>query len=148
MPIWTPPNHVSSKEMVGRRAFGSRVFDKSDDRVLQFRINVFLDERQNTGLSVDRLGVRSAEPEVLTRLLPYCDEMAEHGSTSFAGWAQLSVKDIKQTVLASEPQGEDHPYHAEVDRSNFPTPESLRALAFELCVHASKHEFIHRSGVG
>lgn len=148
MPIWIPPKKISPKEFVGRRAFGSRVFEKEDDKVLRYRIDIFLDKRAGTGLSVDRLGVRAACPEVLAFLSPLCDEMAEKGSTEFVGWAQVKVEDLKGIIIkATDAVGEDNSYHAEIDRTDYPTAGALRALAFRLCVHASKYDFIKHSEV-
>ena len=144
---WKPPKHISVKEVVGRRTFGSKVFDRSAGTTLHFRIDVFMDSRPGTGLSGDRLGVRAAQQEVLQFLYPLCDDMATKGATTFVGWAQISAKDLRGTIRATISTGEDNPYHAEIDRSKHPTEESLRSLAFELCVHASKQEFIDRRPV-
>ncbi len=145
---WTAPREISPKEFVGRRAFGSKVFEKEGNSVLRYKINVFLDERIGTGLSVDRLGVRVAEVEVLTFLRPLCDAMAEKGSTNFSGWAQISAKDVENIIKVIEAIGEENPYHAEIDRSNYQNVDALRAFAFQLCVYASKHEFIPRPEIG
>jgi hypothetical protein len=142
---WVPPKTVSKKEMVGRRAFGSKVFEQAKDNVLHYKIDVFLDDRLGTGLSIDRLGVRTARPEVLTLLAPLCDQMADKRSTSFVGWAQFRVDDVRCGIAATDPVSEDNPYHAEIDRSHYQNVAALRSLAFELCVHASKHAFIDRS---
>ena len=142
---WVPPKTVSKKEMVGRRAFGSKVFEKANDRVLHYKIDVFLDKRKDTSLSVDRLGVRVARPDTLSLLLPLCDRIATNGSTEFVGWAQISAADVHRGIRATSSVGEDNPYHAEIDRTQYPTDEALRAFAFQLCVYASKHAFIFRS---
>lgn len=144
MTVWNPPKKVSSKEFVGRRAFGSRVFENPSDGRLHYKIDAFLDKRTGTGLSVDRLGVRTAYHDVLAFLCPLCDEMAKKGSTEFIGWAQIAVKDIQKLVQATKAVGEDNPYHAEIDRSGHVNIEALRSFAFRLCVHASKHPFIYR----
>ena len=131
--------------MLGRRAFGSKVFEKAKNSVLRYKIDVFLDDRKGTGLSVDRLGIRKAQPDVLTFLGPLCDKMADKRPTEFVGWAQIRATDFGGEIRATMAVGEDNRYHAEIDRSQYQTDRSLRSLAFELCVHASKHEFIPRS---
>lgn len=143
--IWKPQGTFSTKEMIGRRAFGSKVFERSEESVLRYKVDVFLDKRRGTSLSVDRLGIRTAKPDVLEFLLPLCDRMAEKGSTEFVGWAQISAADVHGGLTATRPVGEENPYHAEIDRAQYPTDEALRAFAFQLCVYASKHEFIDRS---
>lgn len=144
--IWNPPEQISQKEFVGRRAFGSKVFQSEPDNVLHYRINVFMDHRLNTGLSIDRLGVRTACRKVLDLLLPLCDDMANVRSKEFAGWAQIKVEDIASKIDVTPAVCENNPYHAEIDRSDHTTKGALRSLAFELCVQASKHPFICRSG--
>ena len=128
---------------MGRRAFGSKVFDKSEQG-LQYRVNVFQDDRIGTGLSFDRLGVRRVEKDVLSFLCPLCDEMAKKKATGFVGWVQIHVQDIKNMIKSTDAVNEVNPYHAEVDRSEYKTLPALRALAFQLCVYASKHPFISK----
>ena len=62
---WVLIEQISSKVIVSRRAVGSRVFDKSNS-ALRSNINVFLDTRENTGLSVDRIGMKNVNHSVLT----------------------------------------------------------------------------------
>ncbi len=141
---WYPPTHISQKEIVGRRTFGSRVFDKTNG-VLKYKIDIFLDKRTAFNLSVDRLGVRVADRNVVDFLKPLCDESAEKRSSKFNGWAQISVNQIQKIgVRATEAINEENPYHAEISRSRHQTVSALRSLAFELCVYASKHDFISR----
>ena len=144
---WTPPKNVSTKEIIGRRAFGSRIFNTDPNSTIHYKIDVFLDNRIGTGLSVDRLGVRRAVPNVLAFLCPLCDEMANKGSTEFKGWAQISVSDVHHSIMATDAVGEQNPYHAEIDRSDYQNERTLRSFAFELCVFASKHEFLYRSDI-
>ena len=139
---WKPTDEVSPKEFVGRRAFGSNVFGTSSD-MSHYKIDVFLDNRMLGGLSVDRLGVRTARIDVLDRLRPLCDNIAKKGRTNFVGWAQICVADIKQKISATNAVNEENPYHAEIDLTPFKNEPSLRAFAFELCVLASRHEFIY-----
>ena len=139
---WTPPNEVSKKEVVGRRAFGSRVFEKEKGPFrLRYKINVFLDSKDGD-LSVDRLGVRHVEEDVLQFLYPLCNAIAAKGNTKFQGWAQFLVSDLPMRVTKTESIGENNPYHAEIDRSNHRSEEAQRSFAFELCVYASKYEFV------
>ena len=139
---WKPPDKVSDKEFIGRRAFGSNVFDTSSS-TSQYKINVFMDSRMHGGLSVDRLGVKTVRAEVLDYLYPLCDDMANKGRTRFIGWARLRVSDIKQKINATRAVNEENLFHAEIDLTPFKNEQSLRAFAFELCVQASKYEFIH-----
>ena len=143
MKIWTPPTNISAKEIVGRRAFGSRVFATGAN--LPYKIDVFLDKKIGTGLSVDRLGVRKACQEVLDFLTPLCDASAKNRSSKFVGWAQISVEDVQKIgIHVKEAVGENNPFHAEICRSDYPNINALRSLAFHLCVCASKHKFICR----
>lgn len=146
MATWKPTQAISPKEMVGRRAFGSKVFSATDQKsVLRYRITVFLDNQQDTGLSVDRLGIKRADGKVLALLCPLCDTMANKRATSFKGWAQIHAADLKGRISRTPAIGENNPYHAEIDRSKYNSKETRRSLAFELCVHASKHKFIDRA---
>ena len=138
---WKPPDNISKKEFVGRRAFGSNVFDTSSS-ISRYKINVFMDDRMLPGLSVDRLGVKIVRRNILDYLRPLCDDMAKKGRTEFIGWAQLRVSDVQQKISATKAVNEDNPYHAEIDLIPYQNKQSLRAFAFELCVQASKHEFI------
>lgn len=152
--LWNPPSKISEdKEILGRRAFGSKIFDKSGDNVLQYKMNVFLDERTNGGLSLDRLGVKNVREEVLEFLQPLCDEMASKGGTWFEGWAQFSISKCKESskmkleVSKTEASGENNPYHAEIDLPDFgniPSLQKSRTLAFVLAVCASSYPFINR----
>ncbi len=140
---WEPKEQISLKEIVGRRAFGSRVFDKSNG-VLRYNINVFLDTRENVGLSVDRLGMKNVDNCVLNYLKPLCLQLAEKRSSQFVGWAQIKVRQIESIgIKATLAVNEINPYHAEIIRSEFKTQKSLRALAFQLCVYASESDFIY-----
>ncbi len=141
---WVPKDQISSKEIVGRRSFGSRVFDKSNG-ILRYNINVFLDTRENTGLSVDRLGMKKVDHSVLNYLNPLCHKSAIKSSSNFVGWAQIYVRQIESIgIQATQAVNENNPYHAEIIRSEFKTPKSLKALAFQLCVYASENDFIYR----
>ena len=145
MKNWTPPPAVSKKEIVGRRVFGSRVFDETPLN-LRYKLDTFLDKRIGTRLSVDRLGVRKANSEVLAFLIPLCDSSAIKRSSTFTGWAQISASDLQQIgIQSTEAINEINPYHAEILRSDYQTVDALRSLAFRLCVYAAKHEFIYRS---
>jgi len=133
MKIWRPPKLVSPKEFVGRRTFGTRVLDESEENILPYKVDIFLDDRFGKNLSVDRLGVRRAEPDVIEFLLPLCDKSAEKRSSKFEGWAQIEVGQItKLGVHATEAVDEENPYHAEISRSNHQTVSAMRSLAFEL----------------
>ena len=142
----TPSSTVSDKEIVGRRAFGNKVFDNRATRTLPYQINIFLETRDNMGLSVDRLGVRKAYSDVLSFRTPHCDSLAKIRAKEFVGWAQLCVSDIQQIGISStEAINEENPYHAEISLSDHDSRQARRSLAFRLCVFASKHKFIHRS---
>ena len=144
MKRWKPPRDVSKKETVGRRAFGSRVFETRENVPLHYKLNVFQDDRMGTGLSVDRLGVRGPQESVLKFISPLCEEMAGKKGTKFKGWAQLRVCDLQVAVQATRAEGEENPYHAEIDRTSYPNVHAMRSLAFELCAHASKYPFVEK----
>ena len=141
-PNWTPTDTVSDKEFIGRRAFGSRVFT-NEENVLRYRIDVFLDSR-GSDLSIDRLGIRKVNDNIVSFLLPLCESMASRGRTTFRGWACLKVGDIKAKVRKTDAENEENPYHAEIDRSQHLSEAAQRSLAFELCAHASKYGFVHK----
>lgn len=144
MKNWNPPKSVSPKEIVGRRTFGTRIFDESEN-ILPYKIDIFLDDRIGENLSVDRLGVRRAMTNVVEFLLPLCDRSAMKRSSKFQGWAQIEVGQItKLGVHATEAVDEENPYHAEISRSNHKTVSAMRSLAFELCVHAARNDFLDR----
>ena len=144
MKIWKPPKSLSPKEIVGRRTFGSRIFDKSDS-ILPYKIDIFMDSRIGENISVDRLGIRQAKPDVIEYLSPLCDKSAFKRSSNFVGWAQIEVSQIENLgVHATDAVDEENPYHAEISRLGHQTVKAMRSLAFELCVHASKHSFLSR----
>ena len=135
-----------------RRAFGGRVFQPEGTVLLRYRIDLFLDDRmaQRTsfgGLSVDRLGVRKAQDSVLSRLLPLCELSATKRSSKFVGWAQILVSDLRQPVFSTPAENEANGFHAEIDTTPFGNRESIRAFAFELCVAASRNEFIEKGSL-
>ena len=140
---WTPSGIVSKKAVKGRRAFGSKIFE-TKDAVLRYKIDVFLD-RRDCDLSVDRLGVHEVDKKVVSFLRPLCEAMANKGSTTFHGWVQLRVGDLRSDVKNTEAYNEDNPYHAEIDRSAHASLGAKRSFAFELCVIASKNEFVYKS---
>ena len=142
------PKDVSDKEFIGRRAFGSKIFEKIHDGNI-FRITVFMDRntKMSEGISVDRLGLKTVSCEILDYLLPQADNMALKRGTTFAGWAQIKVSDLKSLsgVYPTDAVGEENPYHAEIDISQYNHSNNvLRSFAFSLCVLAARYEFIYR----
>ena len=143
---WTPPNHVSNKEFVGRRVFGTKAFNKTSNS-RRYKLDVFMDTRLDTGLSVDRLGVKAVCKEVLVFLTPLCETIAKKRNKQFKGWAQMHVNDLlklKINIKSTKPDNEDNPYHAEICRTPYETDAALRSLAFALCVYASDYDFIEK----
>lgn len=144
--MWNPPDQVSTKEIVGRRAFGKPEKIFSDKEATRYRIDIFFDDRIDTDLSLDRLGVKQPKQEVLDFLTPLGDALGERMDKKFQGWAQIRVGQLKDLhVKRTDAEGEDNPYHAELNRDNFRNTPAARALAFQLSVYASQHDFIERS---
>ena len=53
--MWNPPDQVSTKEMIGRRAFGKDKSVFANSEATKYKLNVFLDDRLADNLSFDRL---------------------------------------------------------------------------------------------
>lgn len=130
------------KELVGRRAFGKDKYIFASKGALHYKIDVFLDNRTGTGLSVDRLGIGQIDKKIVKRLAPVGAAMGERLEKEFRGWAPFPVQTFHKFCVPTLAVGEDNPYHAEINRDNYPTPASLRALAFEICVAATDQDFI------
>lgn len=141
--MWSPPPEISKKEFLGRRAFGSDV-GFTDRGVTHYEPDLFMDERPGSELSFDRLGIRERDfVETAEWLLPYCEEIAKKGATTFKGWARILVRDLKELrVSPTEPEGEENPYHAELDRSKYYDEELRYTLAFRLCTLCAKNDFL------
>jgi hypothetical protein len=137
------PADISDKEIVGRRAFGSdkSVFSRPG-KPEKYRIDVFMDDRLETDLSVDRLGVRKPDPDRMVELDALGTALGAKQEKQFRGWAQLPVKDLGLTVRRTDAEGEANPYHAEISRDEHRTDQTARSLAFRLCLVASEFEFI------
>lgn len=103
-----------------------------------------MDDRLGTGLSVDRLGMKQTDQDVVgSVLVPLASAMGVKRNLPFTGWAQLPVSEIKMTkVEATPPEGEDNPYHAEINRDDCDNTSAAYFLAFMLSVIAGQHEFI------
>ncbi|GGC05244.1 hypothetical protein GCM10011363_22460 [Marivita lacus] len=139
--IEAPDQKIHNKELVGRRAFGKDKAIFSDDGRRHFKIDVFIDTRPG-GLSVDRLGVGEVIKKRITYLDPLGGAMGEKRGKPFRGWVVLSVTTIHELLEATEAEGEENVLHAEIMREeDYPTPKAKRALAFQLCELARKHDF-------
>lgn len=143
--MWNPSqNEVSSKEIVGRRAFGKKLYSESGERghFRVFRISIFLDDRYDKDLSFDRLGVRRVFADVISFLSPIG---LEHGlklvpKRDFRGWATIKMVDLKNLVVkpSSPPSAGGNPYHADLIRDGYRDKGTAETLAWRLSVHASK----------
>lgn len=140
MTLWKPPSEVSTKEVIGRRAFTSKLKNSGG----QYKVDVFLDDRSDSGLSVDRLGVRKADPEVIAKLADLGHALGRKRGRPFTGWAQLRVSDIpgpsKLKVVQTEAEGEDNEYHAEI--AHVDTGVVSYTEAFMLAVVAANLDFL------
>lgn len=95
-------------------------------------------------LSIDRLEIRDVNLGVVKFLTPKGKSHARQRNTTFHGWALLCVKDLAVGVKGTAVKDGDNPYHAEIDRSAYTTGLAKRSFAFELCVHASKYDFVDK----
>jgi hypothetical protein len=140
MRLWNAPDQVSTKEIIGRRAFTENIRNGAG----YYRIDIFLDERDKSGLSVDRLGIRDADDDVVRCLAELGVALGEKRGRPFAGWAQLKVSDIpaksKLKVTKTVADGEDNPYHAEIAYAD--TGVVSYNEAFMLSVLAAKLDFL------
>ena len=137
-----PSDTIHEKEVVGRRAFGAdkHIFSKSGS-VLHYKIDVFLDNRVGTGLSIDRLGVGQIQTKIVRKLDALGHGMSKRTGKEFRGWATFPVFDFRQKTIPTMAIDEDNPYHAEILRDGYQDAAALRSLAFHLCVLASSHKF-------
>ena len=154
--MWFPDRRkVSAKEIVGRRAFGSKVFTPADCKGVKgapggFRINVFYEQEQQTDLSLDRLGLRETDPEVLAYLHPVCRNHAERRGTTFICWAAILVSALDRETLEPSPiepdknwpANDENPFHCDLkldvvrDSDGKIHPALMENLAFKLAVLA------------
>lgn len=143
--MFNPVSEVSEKETVGRRAFGTSVF--VCEKPLAYNFSVFLDDRTEDNLSVDRLGIRPPDKEAaLAYLKPLGQQMGEKRKKAFSGWAQISARDVmKIGIKKTDAEGEDNIYHAEISRKDHVGEQAQISLAFRLKVFAEKNDFL--SGV-
>lgn len=143
--MWNPPDQVSTKEMIGRRAFGKDKSVFANSEATKYKLNVFLDDRLADDLSFDRLGVRAADSEVVEFLTALGDEIGRKMNKQFRGWAQIKVEDLgKLEFKKTDAEGEEKPFHGELSREDFRNENAARALAFQLCELASRHSFLSR----
>lgn len=142
MSVQPPDEELHDKEIVGRRAFGrcKKIFHENNT-VLHYRLDVFIDKRPG-GISVDRLGIGDYDKKRLGFLDTLGVAMGEKRTVRFRGWAQFSVSDLRECIQPTEAVGEENPFHAEVMRDGFPSPEAKRALAYQMCVLASQRDCI------
>ncbi|MEL6728865.1 MAG: hypothetical protein AAFP91_15335 [Pseudomonadota bacterium] len=111
----------------------------------QYKTDVFLDDRLGTGLSVDRLGVRNADDEIVKALSPKGHSLAERMKKPFIGWAQFVVADLNKAKLKihkTDAVGEENPFHAEVCRAHCQDQDDLYRTAFILAVISSNYDLL------
>lgn len=98
--MWRPPKdqQVSDKEIIGRRLFGGDYFLKqssSHGKAGGFKLDRFIETRPGCDLSVDRMGLKTANAEVISILLRDCEKHACDLGKVFSGWAALPVANIR-----------------------------------------------------
>ena len=146
MDIEAPPDEIRPNERIGRRVFGEdkNIFEEVKG-VRHYRANIFIDTRQGD-LSVDRIGLNSPVKKQVNFLQPLGVAMGKgmRPPVEFRGWVQLRVSDVKCGVVKKEAVGEVNPFHAEISRDQYQTKDAQRSLAYELCRHALKWDFVPR----
>lgn len=136
--MWQPdPDVVSEKEILGRRTFGDNI-TKPDG---QFRMTVFLDTRYDEDLSLDRMGMKTVDPEVTVFLTPQCHAHGKTQSKRFAGWAAIRKKvltglDVRPNAQLETADHPANPYHADLSRNGYRDRRQAETLAFRLVLHA------------
>ena len=139
--MWILQEKISDKETVGRRVFGSDMSGTKDKPTFGYKL--FLDDRLEDDISVDRLGIKAPE-------IKHHEEITALGNAhgrrrqpprTFRGWAQIKVSDLsmfKYAVNATPAHEEENKYHAEVSRDGHRTIETARSMAFLLASYASR----------
>ncbi|MCL4774918.1 MAG: hypothetical protein KJZ98_13305 [Burkholderiaceae bacterium] len=120
--MWSPVKGqpVSNKEIVGRRVFGTDYLNKTDSakgRKDAFKMTVFVEDRPDSNISFDRVGLRNADKAVLQHLRPLCERHAKAKSSVFSGWAALPVEHIRNEPHKYEVTAtpdDENAYHADV----------------------------------
>jgi hypothetical protein len=132
---------VSRKEVVGRRAFGDCITAPGGKLPPgRFKLDVFYEERETEHLSLDRLGLRNADPEVRAYLTPVCDAHALSMATSFTCWAALRMADLAQQKIEPKEELPTNPFHSELDLTEYRKKHHAEALAFKLSTLAWRED--------
>jgi len=122
-----PPSAVDSKEIIGRRIFEDAVWNgDAGSAKKRVRIDHFLDDRLDDGVSVDRLGLNNPVKTVRRVLTPISIRAAEaQNKGPFRGWVAIANKDIDSWPfhVVSDPVVDGvedcNPHHALIDRAQF-----------------------------
>ena len=141
--MWDPPDQVSTKEMIGRRAFGKDKSVFANPEATRYKLGVFLDDRLADDLSFDRLGVRAADSDVVEFLIALGDELGRTRDKQVRGWAQIKADDLRKLDFKkTDAEGEENPFHGELSREDLRNENAARDLAFQLCELASRYLFL------
>ena len=106
-----------------RRWLGADIFWVSDmtpspnaqDSVLKYRMEVFFDAEVGNGLSLDRVGMKDVDLEVISFLTPLGHAQANRKKSKFRGWATIKMSELERfSVQPTKAEGEENPYHAEL----------------------------------
>ena len=140
-PRWVPDKHVvSGKEYLGRRAFGARVLEAHR----LWPTKVFYEEPAVATMSLDRLGLKKVDEEVLCFLTPRAHKHAESKKSEFHSWAVFRGSEIAPSVRVAisptpDEEDKDNPFHADMDLSAHGERHHRETLASHLAYLASKY---------
>jgi hypothetical protein len=142
-PKWLNKSSVSDKEIVGRRVFGPPFEQRPSAKIPQgaFRLDIFMESRAEAHLSLDRLGLRAADANVLAELSVLCREHAGRVKKPFTGWAGLRVIELSNLrIVPSEDvvYADRNPYHADLLLDDYRNRSQMESLCFRLAWQAQR----------
>lgn len=139
---WNPDSDkVSEKETVGRQAFG-RCFVAEGGGGLPagyFRIDVFYEDRTTEHLSLDRLGMKRVDEDVVRHLTPVADKNGASQNKDFICWAAIKMKALSGFDIRPKKE-DDNEYHCELNLDKYRERQHAELLAFKLSHLATRVE--------
>jgi len=130
---------VSLKENLGRRVFLAKPYSDEAKRLL--KLSIFLDDRLEEDLSLDRLGVRQPDiAPVTAKLTPLAIAAGAKMAPAqpFKGWAAFKMSELRPLSVRADPNPPEEPtneFHALLDRTDFRNEAQANTLAHRLRSH-------------
>lgn len=132
---------LTTSFVIGRRLLPDH-FENDEHGNRFVLMKAFLDSRIGENLSFDSLGSSgNIDKKIVNKLKPIIKKHWELTSQKYVAWAGLKKNTIANFKVYSTPDDDSqnpNQYHCDLDRSNYPTKDTARALAYELAALANK----------